>query len=618
MKKVTLIKYIDDKYDFYRLKTDGKEFLLSGTGLGVERCDTILADVNITSARLERYDQQISARLIEIKNVVVEKSFCYDTEKKETLYLHAAQILKILGIADLTQRLSKKADKDEVITILSRITGKEFVLAENPTVGSSLRSVLSALGISTEGSIIENAVDAGILLSTEKSEVYFKEDSGHLQVIGLYKEIIDENSPLYNDELCALCYNLISMNIVRLVEEDESFADKILSTYERTLVFPYYEHFGINVKKKTFTDLDGKEMTGFYVPGATLNHTYINEYTTIDNEWHVFSALLDRHIRKWGRAIPVLYNDRTGETVQLHDRMNVRIFSMLMTKQQMVYFIADESIYSYDIETREKRKVYSQPEGLQLQEVPTVTDDGRYLLFFYGTQLPHIPDRACILDTQTGECRQVLDEYWVHNQFGNQENPFAGHFIINPLDKDIVHFLHGGGGEVEDVMWLLDVRTDEKWEPYKAKKLPNGNFGEGLTHWFWMPDGKRLGFVRIRRDTDPSIGKGGICYIDTQNRQSEVTEMVTKREAIHATPDFEGRLFIYDTYNDEPEKYRYTSDISLLDSTTGEEKLLHRINIIKSHPGHPHPIFSADGTHVLFAFTPDESGVVCVCSEKVR
>lgn len=618
MKRVTLVRYIDDKYDFYRLKTDGGEFLLSGTGLGVERCDVVLADVSTTSAKLVRYDQAIDAKLLEIKSIATEKKSCYNEKKTDVLYLHAAQILTMLDLGDFTQNLSEKADGDVAQELISKIIGKSVSLSNTLTVGSCLYDILSAMNESTNGNIIDCATKCGVLLTMEKRAVHFKEETGLLQAIGLYREITDESSPLYNDELCAICYNLVLLNLVRLATKDDSLGEKITSTYERSLVFPYYEHFGISVKKKVFTDLDGKEMTGFYIPGAILNHTYINEYTTVDNEWHVFCALLDRHIRKWGRTVPVLYNDKTGETITLHDRMNVRMFSILMTKQKTVYFIADESIYRYDIDKREKELVYTQPEGLHLQEVPTVTDDGRYLLFFYGSELAHVPTRGCILDTVSRECKLVLDEFWVKEHFGNHQNPFAGHFIINPKDENIVHFLHGGGANVDDRMWILDVRTDEKWEPYKQKRLPNGEFGEGLTHWFWMPDGKRLGFVRIRRDSDPSIGKGGICYIDIDDRQSAVTEMVTKREAIHATPDYEGRMFIYDTYNDEPEKYRYTSHLSLYDSKTGEERLLHRVNIIKSHPGHPHPIFSADGTHVLFAFSPDESGVVCVCTEKVR
>lgn len=114
----------------------------------------------------------------------------------------------------------------------------------------------------------------------------------------------NRDSALLNDELCALCCNLALLNLVRLCEEDLSFAEKIFATRERTLVFAYYEHFGISVKEKIFTDMDGKQIKGFYVPGAMLNHAYINEYTTLDNSWHVFCALFDRRIRKGGAAFP--------------------------------------------------------------------------------------------------------------------------------------------------------------------------------------------------------------------------------------------------------------------------------------------------------------------------
>lgn len=618
MKTVTVVRYIDDKYDYYRLKTAEGEFILSGTGLGIERCDTLLTEKNVSDAHLLRYDSPVEANMLEIKNIEIRDEKCYNFEKSIPLYLHCAQILKILGFADMTDRLLKKADSEEAERIILGITGKQPHLGKEPTVGECIRA-LTGIGETEKGAnLLEYAVDCGVLLSAEKQPSYFGEKIEPLQLTGLYSEMTNLDSELRNDELCALCCNLVLLNLVRLCGEDSAFAEKIFATRERFLVFAYYEHFGISVKERIFTDLDGRNIKGFYVPGAMLNHAYINEYTTLDNSWHVFCALFDRRRRKWGRGIPVIYNSNTGETICLHDRMNMRMYAMLIAKDNKIYFTADECIYCYDIDKREKRTVYTQPEGLHLQEIPTVTDDGRRLLFFYGSRLEYIPDRGCILDTRSGECRQILDEKWVNAHFGNHKNPFAGHFIINPQNSNIVHFLHGGGEQVDDRMWLLDVGTGEKWEPYKIKKMPNGEFAEGLTHWFWMPGGKQLGWVRIRRDTDPSAGKGGICLLDVQNCGGCVAELVTRREAIHATPDCSGRLFVYDTYNDEPEKYRYTSDISLYDSESGNDRLLHRVNILKGHPGHPHPVFSADGKNILFAFCPDESGIVCVGTERVR
>lgn len=625
MDKVTLVEYIDDKYDYYRLKGAETEFLLSGTGQNVTRCDVVLTEAAAEDLRLERYDLASSAQLLSIKNVMTGKKTVYrgDGSKAEPLYMHAAQILKQLCLGDFTERLSERADRQEAEKIFSKILGKKVFLAAEMNVGSTARALLTAIGKSASAHVLDRAAENGIFLSTERKTVWFHEETAQLQVIGLYRETTFEEAPLCNDELCGICYNLLLVRIgdercmVRLAKESSEFAERVTASYERSLVFPYYEDTKIVIRKKRFYDLDGKPMTGFYVPGAMMNHAYINEYTTTDNMHYVFCALFDRHLRKWGRGIPVLYNDETGETVQLHDRMNMRAYGMLMSKQNKVYFVADENIYCYDIYTREKKVVFTEPNGCSLQEVPTISDDGRYLLFFYGTRQQHIPNRGCVLDTQSGTCKIILDYPWVDEHFGHQHNPFAGHFIINPKRPWLINFLHGGPDNVKDRMWLLNTETEEKWEPYRQVILEDGSFGESLTHWVWSPDGNRLYFVRVRRDMHPSVGQGGICYIEPDQPQKGVTEMVTQKEAIHAVPDCSGKLFVYDTYNDEPEKYRYTSEISLFHMETGEEKLLHRISIIKNHPGHPHPVFSADGSLVIFAFSAENSGVVCVCVERV-
>ena len=96
MDKVTLVEYIDDKYDYYRLKGAETEFLLSGTGQNVTRCDVVLTEAAAEDLRLERYDLASGAQLLSIKNVMTGKKTVYlgDGSKAEPLYMHAAQILK--------------------------------------------------------------------------------------------------------------------------------------------------------------------------------------------------------------------------------------------------------------------------------------------------------------------------------------------------------------------------------------------------------------------------------------------------------------------------------------------------------------------------------------------
>lgn len=622
MDKVVIISYFDDKYDYFKLKIPGGEFLISGTGLGIQRCDTILTQANVKNAVLERYDDAVQLKIDRIESVCIGKDAQYSSDgvKVHTICSHAAQILEMLGFGRFCDCLGNPAEAARAEKLLSHIIGAEVKVPENPTVGETVGAALKALEIDS-GNIFEAAEKSGVLMSTKKETYWFKEKAAPMAAIGLYRETTVENAPLCYDELAGIAYNLLLMEfehkrfLVRLAEKDAGFAEKITSTYERTLVYPYYEYFGIRVKQKIFKDIDGKDMPCCYVPGANLNHTYLNEYTTVDGVHYVFCALFDRHIRKWGRGIPVLYNARTKKTIQLHDRINMRCYAMLMSKDKKIYFTADEFIYCYDMENGRKSMVYKEPRSRHLQEIPTITDDGRYLLFFYGTEQAFRPNRACRLDIKTGVCETVLDTDWVEEHFGNEINPFAGHFIINPVRKNLINFLHGGPANVKDRMWLVDTDTQRIWEPYRQQTLEDGSLAEALTHWVWSANGERLYFVRIRRDTQLKSLKNGICYIEVNKDNGIVRVIETEHECIHSSPDYEDKYFISDTYNNAPDQF--SSDIFLYNADSRREKVLHRVHIKKNHPGHPHPQFSAKADEIIFACSPEDSGAVCVCVENI-
>ena len=110
---------------------------------------------------------------------------------------------------------------------------------------------------------------------------------------------------------------------------------------------------------------------------------------------------------------------------------------------------------------------------------------GVIYLCFLGGRIHYQPDNAGILDTQTGQLCHFLNTEWVREHFGGKINPFAGHVLVNPKKPKLVQFLHGGGVNQDDRMWLCNTETGEKWEPYKQVYTADGEFGENLTHWFW-------------------------------------------------------------------------------------------------------------------------------------
>ncbi len=617
MNKAILITYIDDRYDYCKVKIAGEEYLFSRTGIGEVRTDVILTDKDVSDAVVVCYDTFEKEEIISICSVPVGPNVQYheDGFKKNVLFGHASQILKKLGLFNFNDILAQPVDKMAAEEILSAFLGRNIVLNEKPNIENTLKAVMTALELKSGEHIFDDAEEYGIIKSIATGRtVWFGEQTSQLAAIGLYRELTYEKAPLCYDELVAIIYNLLLAKpagidiLAKLVKEYEGFADKITATYERSLVYPYYEQFGFKVRKCVFYDVDGQAIPSFYLPGVNLNHTYINEYTTADDKNYVLCAAFDRHIRTSGRGIPILYRSTDDTTIMLHDRMNMRMYAMLVSKQNVVYFTADDKIFSYNINTGTKKIVFTEPNGCELQEIATITADGLYLLFFYGTRFNYYPNRGCILNTETCECKVILDTQWVDEHFSYHKNPFAGHFIINPVYPNLVNFLHGGMENVKDRMWLLDTNTEKIWQPYVQIMNEDGSFGEWLVHWIWSSNGKRLYFVRLMSQT--TAVESGICYIDIDEHPTCVHVVDSEYAYAHTVPDEKDQFFISDTLYLGSDGYM--SDIILLNSDNNKKDIMYKLNVLKNHPGHPHPQFSLSGRDILFTYTPEKRGYVCV------
>jgi len=607
MKQAICVKYENNFYDYLKIIAANDYYVVSRTGKGGELTDIIIADDDFTNASVQKYDTRVTLTDVELSFHPLPVR-----ERSSPLYAHARQILESLDLTDKTVPASEIADGAFIDALIYKTTGKQIRFPKDRIL--SLREaaeyIQNTLGISSP--LIQSA-DA-------LSQTWFSEKTRPLQVIGLQKELSDENAPFLTDDLFGLAYNLLlseaggEICLFRMIRINPSLKDKILESRERTLVYPYYEKFGFEIKEGVFKDKDGRDVPAFYLPGANLSHPYINEYMTADSVHYVFCAAWDMHIRKSGRGLVVLYNANTKKTTLLHGRMNARCYSMLVTPGNTVYYTADENIWKYDIEKEEKSIVYTEPDGKELQEVPTVTEDGKHLLFFYGTRINYWPSRACILNLETLEAKTVIDEDWVDAHFKGHPNPFPGHFIINPKDANIVHFLHGGGINCDDRIWMQRVDTDEKWMPYCQKHTESGDFAESLTHFNWSSDGRKLYFTRVAEPG--SDMKHGICCIDPFRENDEVVYVDDGYRYIHDTPDYEDRCFIADTH--ELYEDGWQSEIVLIDMKTKCRRKLFRVAITKNHPGHPHPQFAFDGKSVLFAFSPAYDKCICVANVNVE
>lgn len=606
MKAIMFVTYQNDRFDYLKIETTETFYVVERTGTGGVRTDAIFVEEGESVAHILRYDtheKEPSAHM--------EQASISEAKASPRLYLHAAETLKMLtqmeiGMDTLNCDMSK---------IAHYITGLSIDFSSCRTVKDALFVLLNVLGDTHVGTVFERAGALGLIRSaTSLTETWFGETTKPLAPIGLCAELIDEQTPLRPGEAAGILFNLFSVKKCGvtfanlLAENDDSFTKKIFDSRERRLVYPYYERFGFHVRENIYHDKNGKEIPSFYLPGGNLNHAYINELTTSDNENYVLCAGWDCHIRKSGRGVPVIYNRITKQTKTLHNQMNVRCYGMLVSRKNVIFFVAGSQIFTYDLKTETKSIVYSEPDGHELQEIPTLTDDGRYLLFFYGTQINYWPNRACLLDLKKGTCKVVLDADWVNMHFGGTKNPFPGHFIISPQNHQIIHFLHAGPDNVDDRIWMFDLATQKFWQPYHQKHLPDGRFAESLTHFIWSGDGEKLYFTRVA-EAESEL-KNGICYILPFQEKHDAVYIDDGYRYIHAVPDSEDRFFIADTHESVADGWQ--SEIVLIDMKLKYRKKLFCVAITKNHPGHPHPQFSSDGTEILFTFLPDAALPLCV------
>lgn len=323
-----------------------------------------------------------------------------------------------------------------------------------------------------------------------------------------------------------------------------------------------------------------------------MNIPYVNELTTVDNENYVFCAAVDK---QYDAGYPVVYNRKTGKTITV-DTRKIAKFAQVLAPTNVMYYTVQNEIWSYNINTGEKKKEWAEPFGCVLQEIPTVTNDGRYVCVFWGKINKSHPDHIGILDTHTGEMKTYLSENWVAQNLYGATPIFVGHVIINPADPTIVQFLHGGGSSVEDRMWFLDTKTNKTWIAPEMTRRFDGGFGETCVHWVWTLDGKKVFYCRM---AETLTAEPGVVYYDFENPENNVVQVNYAYPYTHAVPSYDGKMFIADT-NKTPSDGFYRAEIVLYDSQTDFAKLLAFNTIWSGHPCHSHPTFSYDASQIFY------------------
>ena len=257
-----------------------------------------------------------------------------------------------------------------------------------------------------------------------------------------------------------------------------------------------------------------------------------------------------------------------------------------------VYYSLGKCLYSLNLDTLEKRKLYEAPEGFN-QSMGLVGADGRYVYGTLGEDLSNRiyanlsasyvgmrdifyakpASRILQLDVETGK----VETLW-------QEKCWIGHVNPSPAQPELLTFCHEGPWQLVDHrIWCMDVRECKPWK-LREREVE----GEKIGHEYWHQDGLHVGYQVHRPEGGSRFGV--IKYDGTEREEAPCVPF--------PSPD-----------------HIYSNDFNLIVSDSGKAIKLYqrkgtefdKARVLAMHDGsffygshHPHPRMSADGKSVLY------------------
>lgn len=277
------------------------------------------------------------------------------------------------------------------------------------------------------------------------------------------------------------------------------------------------------------------------------------------------------------------------------------------TNTLVYYDMTGHNMYLLDLDTGKRERILHEPEGT-IGDPPSISTDGTRVVYY--VMFPSVENRfltgktsvifALDVDPVTLQAKgepRIVEAYPGRKGPTFDTNPrdtvYVNHCQINPADKDHISFAHEFGGVPTDgsiaKTRLWHSMVDEAGKAYLDRQKP----GEGHTHEVFSANGKRLYFVSM----------GGVSAIEFESgRKIRIFDAPEHRPA-HVTVSPDERWVACDMWLDGADEHgNPNSDILLADTKTGEKRVLCKFQRGKSHPAHPHPNFSPDGTKIAFTF----------------
>lgn len=273
----------------------------------------------------------------------------------------------------------------------------------------------------------------------------------------------------------------------------------------------------------------------------------------------------------------------------------------------LVYYdMTAHNMYLLDLNTGKQERILHLPDGT-IGDPPSISMDGRrvvYYVFYPSVENSYFSDLTTVIFSfdvdpvalkAIGEPKIVL-AYPGRKLPRHAENIrnqiFVDHPQMNPTNNDHISYAHEFSGFNPDGSLL----TTRLWQ-VMADGSDNRPFviqqpGEGHTHEVFGPKGKLIYWVT----------RGLVYSADFTSGEKKLVFDGSKYGGCHVAVSPDERWIALDLWLGEgnDEHGNPISGIMLVDTKTGEHRIVCKFPRLNGHPGHPHPNFSPDGSKIAF------------------
>lgn len=285
----------------------------------------------------------------------------------------------------------------------------------------------------------------------------------------------------------------------------------------------------------------------------------------------------------------------------------------------LVYYdMTGHTMYLLDVNTGRHQLILHEPEGT-IGDPPSISVDGTrvvYYVIYPAVENSRFTDLVSVIysldvDPKTlraaGKPRVVVaypgqkGPKYAENK---RDQVFIDHCQVNPVDKEHIAYAHEFSGCEVDGSLLKTRLWQVQADGTNNRPIVIQQPGEGHTHEVFGPKGKLIYWV----------SRGLVYCADFSSGKKKLVFDASKYGGCHVTVSPDERHLALDLWLGEGnDKHgNPVSGIMLVDTRTGDHRILCKFARRNGHPGHPHPNFSPDGSKIAFTLADGPNTQVAV------